>query len=458
MKASVLFEVWPDRGQAREGCVLQAIRDGHFVPIEWQALEIERMGHRGRVWIARDALLVGEPGDAVRVNVTARTAQEAADLLGSSLPTTFLLDEVSRQCGVKAPPCIQPPDPTTRSRRGLSPHMSDLGAMIRHSKDVDQALAKVQQLPRIISNVGKHWVLSNRLVNNPGKAVNYGWYASGAPYRSASGIKMWQTTGTAHNIGHTDYSQVLQLVSLTMEADGKEMRLPEVASHPELWCLVSDEGPMRVTRLPGVEHRGAPASVVSIPEVFSDEERGTVHDGLESLVSLYLEAKNYTKVDRSKQIRHIVIHSAEIKETLTAAEALAKWCAGPNAAKSSWHFAVDADSITQSVKEEFIAWHAPGANKTGIGIELAGYARQTEEEWRDEFSWQTLQRAARLVSYLCRRWNIPQQFVDAAGLRYGVGGITTHAEVSKAFKKSTHTDPGKGFPMEDFLRLVRERF
>jgi N-acetyl-anhydromuramyl-L-alanine amidase AmpD len=457
MKASELMRDWPSRGPEREARVVQAIKDGHFLPIEWQAVEVSRMGHRGKFWIARDALMVGEPGDAVRVNVSPRTAQEVCDMLGASLPTTFILDEVVRQCGVTVEPRIQPPDTATRTMKGLSPYMDDTWAMVKHSDDVEKALAAATQPPRIISNVGKHWVLSNRISSSVGKAANYGWYTRSAPYRSASGFKMWQTLGTQHNDQHVDYSQCLQPVSLTMEADGTEMRLPEVAAHQDLWCLVSDEGPLKVLRIAGVKQasteESAPVSSVNFPP----DELGTVHEGLEDIVSLYLEAKNYTKVDRSKEIRYVVLHTAEIKETLTAAEALAKWCAGPNAPRASWHFATDADTVTQSVKEEYVAWHAPGANRTGIGIEMAGAARQSADEWHDEFSWRVLQRTARLVAYLCRRWNIPVQFIDASGLNYGVRGITTHAEVTKAFKKSTHTDPGKSFPMDEFLRLVREQ-
>jgi hypothetical protein len=75
----------------------------------------------------------------------------------------------------------------------------------------------------------------------------------------------------------------------------------------------------------------------------------------------------------------------------------------------------------------------------------------------DEFSVEVLKRTARLVAYLCHRWGLPVNFVDAAGLRAGHAGVTTHAEVTKAFGKSTHTDPGKGFPMGRFLDMVRER-
>jgi hypothetical protein len=170
----------------------------------------------------------------------------------------------------------------------------------------------------------------------------------------------------------------------------------------------------------------------------------------------FKQARNYTW-GRTEAIRVIVMHSAEIDEISTSAEALMNWSAGPNAAKSSWHYAVDNNSITQSVKEKDTAWHAPGANSYGIGIELSGYARQTREEWLDEYGQQMLHLAAILVADICARHGLPVQFLSADDLQNNsVLGITTHAEVTKAFGKSTHIDPGRGFPMDWFLDKVRE--
>jgi len=456
MKATDLLRGWPDRGPEREAAILQAVANGHYLPIEWRPVTVERHGHQARFWIAQDALRVGDAQDSARVNVTAMTAQRLADRLGSSLPTTLMLDEVARQYTVQAEPCIQPPGRDSRLKAGLSPHMDDLGAMVTHSRQVDRAVKALTREPFVICNVGKHWVLSNRLTSKPNAAANYGWYSKSAPYLSASGMRMWQTLGTAHNTSHTDYSQVFQPVRNVVELDGVVLPLAEVLAHPEFWVALSDEGPLKVTRVPGVPTDDSPPPS-NISQTFPPEELPTTPDLPEHLVSLYLEARNYTKADRSKEIRLVVLHTAEIAETLTSAEALARWCNGSGAPRASWHFAVDSDSITQSVKEEYVAWHAPGANRVGIGIEMCGRAAQTPEQWDDDFSRSVLWRTARLTASLCRRWNLPVQFVDAAALKYNVRGITTHAEVTKAFKQSTHTDPGKHFPMDEFLRLVREQ-
>jgi N-acetyl-anhydromuramyl-L-alanine amidase AmpD len=129
---------------------------------------------------------------------------------------------------------------------------------------------------------------------------------------------------------------------------------------------------------------------------------------------------------------------------------------GP-APKASAHYGVDRDEILQYVLERDIAWHAPGVNHNGIGVELAGYASQGARDWADDYSAALLARSAELVSALCATYKIPVTFVEASGLLDGDRGITTHAEVSRAFKLSNHTDPGTNFPMTTYLQSVASR-
>lgn len=170
----------------------------------------------------------------------------------------------------------------------------------------------------------------------------------------------------------------------------------------------------------------------------------------------FLQARDFHRGPRTV-VNWIVIHTAEVAPLPTSANALMLAChrgsTGPDGKPrlASWHFAVDSENITQSVKEEDIAFHAPGANKTGIGIELA--CRCMQNDWRSPYSQAMLGQAAQLVAALCAKWDVPVAFVDAAALAVAARGITVHAECTKAFG-GTHQDPGPNFDRAGFVALV----
>jgi len=457
------------------------------------------------VFVSSDALRIGNSEDAVRVNVTAQSAQRIADRLGTILPTARICDLVWQQAQVRISPCLQTPDA----------HMSDTDRMVRHSREVDE---KVSGRSGLIENVGKHWVLANGLITVPSRAANYGWFLpNGRPI---------QPLAYAHNLEHVDYSQVARLVRRDVIVDGAVMDIGQVGTDPELAGLVNGDGPLHVWRLPGVpfepdvppdEHPDGPppsewrvlsrgmkgADVAAWQRVLMTDgydlspwnddgdfgpvthnatvswqrERqlpatGTVDEATRDALGKapaprpapqptdevkFVQARSYTPASRTA-IDLIVIHTMEAPEASTTAEALAAWAAGPQAPRASWHYAIDDDSIVQCVREKDVAWAAPGANKNGIQLEHAGYARQTAEQWCDPFSTRMLARSAMLTAQICRRWTIPVEFVSAAGLLAGRRGITTHAEVTQGpgQGQTTHMDPGPHFPMARYLELVRE--
>lgn len=168
----------------------------------------------------------------------------------------------------------------------------------------------------------------------------------------------------------------------------------------------------------------------------------------------FIQARNYTR-GRSGSIDLLVIHTMENAEKPEGAESVAAWFAGSTAPEASAHYCIDNNSIVQCVRDQDIAWHAPGANHDGLGFEHAGTAKQTGRDWEDQFSRDMLERSAKLVAKKCAQYEIPPVWLFPADLQAGRRGITSHDNVSKAFGRSTHWDPGEGFNIQRYLRLVR---
>lgn len=168
----------------------------------------------------------------------------------------------------------------------------------------------------------------------------------------------------------------------------------------------------------------------------------------------YIEAKNYTRVVRS-DVRWIMMHTMEASEKPSTAEAVAKWFASSNAPRASAHYCVDSDNIIRCVPEESVGWGCGGANKFSVHYELAGYAKQSSEDWADNFSTKMLQIAAEYAAKTATRWKIPVEKIGPTDMRAGQPGFCGHVDGTKAFAKSDHYDPGKNFPWEKFLDMVK---
>lgn len=174
----------------------------------------------------------------------------------------------------------------------------------------------------------------------------------------------------------------------------------------------------------------------------------------------FIKAKWFGEVPATspRVVRHIVWHDMEYAEKLTAAEDVARYFAtitekNPDGSwvKKSAHICVDADSIVQCVRDSHIAYAAPGANSTGIQIELAGYARQTRAQWLDDYSRQMLLLACKAAAQYCVKYDLPPIHLTDQQLADGWKGMVGHDQVSRVFHKSDHTDPGPQFPW-DFVQ------
>lgn len=174
-----------------------------------------------------------------------------------------------------------------------------------------------------------------------------------------------------------------------------------------------------------------------------------------------VQARHYSKTPAGtrRTVRVIVIHAMEAPEGPQTAENVARWFAQQPADTknpSSVHINVDSDSIVQSVLDNDMAYGAAGANPVAIHVELAGYARQTLREWMDPYGIQLLNRAADAVAQYCLKYEIPPARLTDTGLASPLArGIVGHDQVTRVFKRSTHTDPGPSFPWSYFVAAVQ---
>lgn len=158
---------------------------------------------------------------------------------------------------------------------------------------------------------------------------------------------------------------------------------------------------------------------------------------------------------RIRPIRLVVLHTMEAPEGPNTAENVAAYFQR-STTRASAHVCTDQNSAVRCVPNGDTAWAAPGANADGLQLEQAGYAGQTAAQWQDAASQAMLRRSAVVVAEWCRDYDIPVRHLTVAQVRDGKSkGICAHDDVSKAFGKSTHWDPGPNFPWSQFLNLVR---
>lgn len=173
----------------------------------------------------------------------------------------------------------------------------------------------------------------------------------------------------------------------------------------------------------------------------------------------FVQAKYYgTGRSRNVSPLWIVIHDMEAGEYSGRAESTAAYFANPGDDRTvSSHYTVDNDSVIQCVLLKDTAWtvgNAPGNNR-GINWELAGFARQTREEWLDPFGLAMFAQMAPYVRSDAARYGIPLERRTVSELLSGKPGITSHNDLRVAFGGTTHTDPGPNFPWDVFMDMMR---
>lgn len=158
-------------------------------------------------------------------------------------------------------------------------------------------------------------------------------------------------------------------------------------------------------------------------------------------------------------VRRVVIHSTS--PSLPYPRAAAAGMAASTAryfqsarAGGSAHYVCDIAGEAHCVPESVVAWHAP-PNTGSIGIEICSDVTYSTAQWLSPSVWPAVARAAARAADVCARHGVPAEKLSVAAVRAGERGICGHWDVSRAFGKSTHTDPGASFPWAEFMDAVR---
>ena len=494
----------------RENMIVDAIESGHHLPLVWVELHAENDRHRATFFVLRDAIQIGVHGDSFRPNVTAIGHQRIADMFGAMLPTSKLVTLAWEQ-GFRFAPQTQIADAAMASTDRMLRHSREVDARIDGRPQLVAANAGKHW---VLANK-----LDGLVVQGAQGAANFGWLRSGqSPWQPESYRHNIHHVDYSQVCWLIRCDAILDGRIVDVRAIGQNSETCDLIYGPTplvFWKFDYDEpnvneDPVPIPPPPHHSQWRSPLMIGMQGDDVAEWQRQLMRDGYSlepwrddgdfgtathnatvswqterclnpdgkvgsktrgmigtpptaiprpvdsdtKLVDAFKQARNYTPANRAS-VDLIVLHSMEAAEASTTAENVASWFAGTGAPKASAHYNVDSDSIVQSVLDKDIAWHAPGANHNGIGIEHAGYARQTAAEWDDAYSRRMLERSAKLCASLCEKFGIPVAFVDANGLRRGARGITTHHEVSKAFRKSDHYDPGASFPIERYLELIQ---
>lgn len=150
----------------------------------------------------------------------------------------------------------------------------------------------------------------------------------------------------------------------------------------------------------------------------------------------------------------IAVHTMEAKELPQTAENVANYFKNP-AVKASAQWCIDNNSRVRSVNDGDTAWTLPGANSRSLNMELAGYAKQTPEDWQDAYSIDMLEIAALSAAEWVIKYGVPIRRLTDDQIRNNEKGFVGHVDVNRVYKKSTHWDPGPSFPWDYFLGRVR---
>lgn len=153
---------------------------------------------------------------------------------------------------------------------------------------------------------------------------------------------------------------------------------------------------------------------------------------------------------------HLVIHATDGGCYRGAAKATAEFFTRVinEDSPGSAHIVVDEDECYRCLHDNVIPWAVPPFNASGLHMEFCGKANWSRTQWLRHKP--MLDRGAKGFAGWSLYYNIPPVWLTVDRCKRRLPGITSHANVSRAFGLSDHTDPGDGFPFDYLLGRIAE--
>ncbi|HEX2865685.1 MAG TPA: T9SS type A sorting domain-containing protein [Ignavibacteriales bacterium] len=178
--------------------------------------------------VTPDYLAVGSNEDFCRIPMGPLTAQRIADLTGTSMPTSRLVDDVYKHAEVKLAPVTYYPVGNANEL---------VSKFIVHNEAIDSEMAASGgSLGQLTGGTKKDVVISNKITDpsRPRHVVIYGWHRlDGAAIQPLTNI---------HIDTYVDYSHGIRLLDSDITIDGQSYSISKVLTDPALYSILSSEG------------------------------------------------------------------------------------------------------------------------------------------------------------------------------------------------------------------------
>jgi hypothetical protein len=222
---------------AREDRILSEILSGN-VPDFLRSLipiNVSGGGHTGTYYVTPDYVAIGDNSDYFLCPMTPLLAQRLCDLLGCTLPTRKMVNQIWSSAELQVEPITITASPAMITVPVFAWH----NFMVRTQR---YAFTNSFPLGSLVGGNKKDVIISARIYTNFATAITkpvviYGWHRLTPIYGN-----VWQPLYNGHEETYADYSHGIRLVQMNMTVDGVPNTVANVLTSPALAPLLSDDG------------------------------------------------------------------------------------------------------------------------------------------------------------------------------------------------------------------------